>query len=243
MIRPDVVIISFFRKQIIPRGLDFRQPLIPGSLAVASHNREHSACHSASPAGCRVNRDLKPGLPGKLLQRTHVCFPFLSGSSAHMAILVLNLYHRNRSVVGQQKSPGLFCDFPVKFPNKTKIFRIIGPCHQLSFFLLFHQPVRKSSVSNLSMCPRSDSQNAVKAAILDGLKKPPKITVSRKIPFSFYLFVMNPDGIGRHQVNSAGFHLIQLFLPSFAGNPAVMNLSHQRKPGNIIQCQELRCIR
>ena len=242
MIRPDVVIISFFREQIIPRGLDFRQPLIPGSLAVASHNGEHSACHSSSPAGSRVNRNLQSGLFGELLQHAHVCFPFFSGSSAHMTILILNLYHRDRAIVRQKKALRLLCNFPVEFPDIAKIFRIVGSCCQLPFLLLLHQPVRESAVSNLSVCPRSDSQNAVKPASLYGLKKFPKVTVSGKIPFPFHLFMMNPDGICRHQVHSSGFHLIQLFLPSSAGNPAVMDLPHQRKPRSVVQSHKLRCV-
>ena len=129
MVGADVVIISFFREQIVPRGLDFCQPLIPGSLTVATHNRKHSACHSSSPAGCRVNRDLQSDLFGNLPQHAHVCFPFFSGSSTHMTILILNLYHRNRTVVRQKKSSGLLCNFSVKFPDIAKIFRIIGSCY------------------------------------------------------------------------------------------------------------------
>mgnify|MGYP000658267344 CR=1 FL=1 len=75
------------------------------------------------------------------------------------------------------------------------------------------------------------------------LKELPQVTIPRKIPFSLYLFMMNPDGICRHQVYSPGFHLIQLFLPSSIGNPTVMNLAHQGKPWSIVQRQKLRCIR
>ena len=115
--------------------------------------------------------------------------------------------------------------------------------HIYPFFFLLHQPVRKSAISNLSMCPRPDSQNAMKTAILYCLKELPQVTIPRKIPFSLYLFMMNPDGICRHQVYSPGFHLIQLFLPSSIGNPTVMNLAHQGKPWSIVQRQKLRCIR
>ena len=84
-------IVSNMAKYIVGVWLNLSNSLIPWCLAVTTHHRKKTACHSAAPTSCRVQWQIKSNLSCHSGEGTHMLFPLFSTIATDMAVLIFNL--------------------------------------------------------------------------------------------------------------------------------------------------------
>ena len=150
---------------------------------------------------------------------------------SHMSIFIFQLNTNNRTAILEHQSLQLL----------PKLVEILFNCLKISFvicswfiILCTLYPVREASIPHLSMNPGTNPKEHLQTHLPTELNKSSDIPSARKIPFIFFLFMMNPEKIGSHNIYSTGFHLSKLFFPGIVFPSGIMEFSHRRQDSFMI---------
>src|SRR5215469_12890801 len=187
---------------------------------------------STVPAGDGIKRRIQPCVASQLSQAKNVR-DSLAGPTR--AVLVFQLHTDDRSAIFPEEPFGLFADLLVEARDVLQVNGIVFPG---GGFL--KEPVGQAAVPCLPVSPRPNANPHIQAMFCAKLDKPAQIALSRPVKLSLDLLVMNPKDVGRDNLDSASFHLQDLFFPSICRITGVMKLAHDREPRLSIAKQETR---
>ena len=224
------MIISLFCKNIVAAWLNLSKSLIPWSLAVAAHNREHTACNRSAPTCCCVDRSYKANFFSHGKKSSHVLLAFFACFSSTVTILVFNLNADNRAIVLDKIALCLFISLFIKSSYMLKVSGSISSFFIAIIFGILKKPVRETSVSCFSMSPWADSEDSIKPTLFYSLKEIPKAPVSCKIEFVLHFLVVNPYNIKGNDIHASRLHFAKFFFPVLLGISAKVHFSHNREP-------------
>jgi len=123
----------------------------------------------------------------------------------------------------------------VKSPDILQINRIVGP----RFDALLPDPVGDTSVADLAVTKRADTQQNVKMVLFADFDKTSQISSAGKVELPFNLFVVNPEAIGGYHIQPSGFHFFNGIVPQRIGITGIMDFAHDRKPGFTVLYQKI----
>jgi hypothetical protein len=149
--------------------------------------------------------------------------------SSHMSVFILDLHPDDRASILHQKSLNLLPYLLPVPPYITQIRFVVAP-QPHSLFSQFYHPVRESSVTDLPMNPWAQTKQHLQSHLAAQLQISVQIPASRKVKYSLFLLVMNPDYIGGHNSHPSGLHLSQGFFPKLLLVSCIMHFPHHRKP-------------
>ena len=214
--------------------------LCPGCIHIPAKYSDESFRHTCStPSCCWIIRCYKSFLISNLFKCIHMFHSLwvLSRSTTTMPVLIFNLYSDNTAAILVHKACCLLTYLSVKLVHKRKIFVIIFTKPKFSSSFHIDKPVRKTSVSALSMRPRPDAQPHLHSGSLTAGKKITKASVTFKIPLTLRFLMMNPEHICRNNLYSATLHIVKCTLQFFFGIPRKMKFTHNRKNRSTITHQ------
>ena len=225
----DIFVLLIGRKYKIGAGRHLFHMLCPGSVHIAAQNRKGFLVHhvGAAPTRRRIIRYIKTCFQSQLFQGAHVCHSlFPVGGTAAVAVLIFQLDAEDWPSILTHHSRRLLAHLLIKGLHQLQIGGIVGS-HLHGLILC--QPVRKASVSALSMRPGTDAQPYRHIRLFAGLQEASQIPAAGKIPLSLLFFVVNPEHVGGDDAHASGFHFQELLLPVLRLISGKMKLSHHRK--------------
>ena len=179
----------------------------------AEHGKQGCGKIGVSPSRCGKERCIQSGLTNQPAEMLHVI-----GIPGHLVFNLDPEEGKTAHLIG----------------NRLKIAADIGNIRLFSRAqdgaAFFFQPVGEAAVSAFAVRPRTDAETEFQPGFMAEFNKCADIPVSGEVELSLFFFMVNPEYIGCRHVQTAVLHFLQGFRPSFAGNAAVVNLTHHGEP-------------
>ena len=202
---------------------------IPRRIGISAEDRQNRAGGDGRiiPAGYAVERHIEPTGDGELFELEDVPFSTVRGS---IGVFILKLDADDGASVFPEKAVELLANSPIKTGHIFEIRWIVDSCRSFG-----DEPVWKATVAGLAMCPWPDPGIEIHMMFGTELRESTKIPVASPVELSFDLFVMNPDHVGRDDVDARSLHFENLLLPFVGWNSGEVEFAHHGKPGFFVE--------
>ena len=153
------------------------------------------------------------------------------GGVVHQLVFQLDAHNGPALLVGEALH--LAVDFPVPQAGFLQVAGVVVP----QGVGLLQQPVWEAAVAALAVGPGADAYHRLQARPLARQQKGADVPVAGEVEPAFLLLVVNPEQVGGHHGDAAGFHLAQLPVPVRPGAAGEVELSHNGDPGLAVPLQ------